>query len=339
MKFDMTFFPTNDVNADKQAIQQAEAIGFDGAWTSEVAHNPFFALTLGAKETSRIELGTQIAVAFPRSPMVTAQIAWDLAQQSNGRFILGLGTQVRAHITRRFSEEWGNPISRMREYIEGMRAIWDTFQNDARLRYRGEHYEFRLMAPFFNPGAIKHPNIPIYVAGVNAQISKLAGEICDGLHAHGFHTVSYLNDVVMANVKQGLIESGRKQDDFTMTIPVFVVTGLTPEARKKAEIEVKSRIAFYGSTPSYKAVMEHHGWDDVREKLSQMAREGKWDVMWQEVTDEMLHQIAVVAEPEKIIPEIQARYAGLGDRICLEWQANQLELMQLIASQIRNESC
>lgn len=334
MKFDMTFFPSGDLSADKAAIQQAEAMGFDGAWSSEVAHNPFFPLTLGAKDTSQIELGTQIAVAFPRSPMVTAQIAWDLAQQSDGRFILGLGTQVRAHITRRNSEEWVNPISRMREYIESLCAIWDTFQHDARLRYRGEHYEFRLMAPFFNPGAIEHPSIPIYIAGVNAQISKLAGEICDGLHAHGFHTVSYINDVIMANVERGLVQSGRKREAFALTIPVFVVTGDTPEAKQKSEIEVKSRIAFYGSTPSYKAVMEHHGWEDVRVKLSGMAREGKWKDMWQEVSDEMLHEMAIVGEPGEIIPMIRERYAGLGDRICLEWQANQVDLMQHIAQSI-----
>ena len=335
MKFDTTFFPSNDIRADVQQIEQAEKLGFDGMWSAEVAHNPFFPLTVGAKETSKIELGTQIAVAFPRSPMVTAQIAWDLAQQSNGRFILGLGTQVRAHITRRFSEEWVDPISRMREYIEGMRAIWDTFQNDARLRYRGQHYEFRLMAPFFNPGSIDHPHIPIYIAGVNAKICRLAGEVCDGLHAHGFHTVSYLNDVVMTNIKQGLDESNRNRNEFALTIPVFVVTGSSPEETRKAEIEAKSRIAFYGSTPSYKAVMEHHGWDDIGMKLSQMARQGQWNDMWKEVSDEMLHEIAVVSEPDNLINTLQKRYAELGDRICLEWKADNFELMQTIAQQIR----
>jgi probable F420-dependent oxidoreductase len=336
MKFDMTFFPSNDLRADMEKIKQAEALGFDGAWTAEAAHNPFFPLTLGAKETNTIQLGTQIAVAFPRSPMVTAQIAWDLAQQSNGRFILGLGTQVRAHITRRFSEEWTNPVSRMREYIEGMRAIWDTFQNDARLRYRGEHYTFRLMAPFFNPGPIEHPHIPIYIAGVNAKICRLAGELCDGLHAHGFHTISYMNEVVVANIEKGLTESGRNRDNFTLTIPLFIVTGTTLEETRQAEIEAKTRIAFYGSTPSYKAVMEHHGWDEIRVKLSQMARAGQWDTMWQEVPDDMLHEMAVVAEPDNLIEAIQERYTGIADRICLEWKAANIELMETIAKQIRS---
>ena len=336
MKYDMTFFPSNDIRADREHIIQAEALGFDGVWSAEVAHNPFFPLTLGAKETSKIQLGTQIAVAFPRSPMVTAQIAWDLAQQSNGRFILGLGTQVRAHITRRFSEEWTNPVSRMREYIEGMRAIWDTFQNDARLRYRGEHYEFRLMAPFFNPGAIEHPDIPIYLAGVNPKICKLAGESCDGLHAHAFHTTSYLNDIVLANIEQGLAESGRNRDNFALTIPLFIVTGTSPEETQKAEIEAKSRIAFYASTPSYKAVMAHHNWDEIGVKLSQMAQAGQWDTMWQEIPDDMLYEIAIVAEPDTVIETIQARYSGVADRICLEWKADNMELMQTFAEKIRS---
>lgn len=334
MKYDMTFFPSNNIRADLEQIKQAEALGFDGAWSAEVAHNPFFPLTLGAKETSTIQLGTQIAVAFPRSPMVTAQIAWDLAKQSNGRFILGLGTQVRAHITRRFSEEWTNPVSRMREYIDGMRAIWDTFQNDARLRYRGEHYEFRLMAPFFNPGAIHHPHIPIYLAGVNAKICKLAGECCDGLHAHAFHTVDYLNAIVLENIEQGLAESGRNRADFALTIPLFIVTGTSPEETQKSEIEAKSRIAFYASTPSYKAVMAYHGWDEIGVKLSQMARAGQWDTMWQEIPDDMLHEIAVVADPDRLIDAIQARYTGLADRICLEWKADNMALMHTIGEKI-----
>lgn len=331
MKYDLTFFPTNNIQADIDKIAHAESLGLDGVWTAEVAHNPFFPLTLGAKQTHNIQLGTQIAVAFPRSPMVTAQIAWDLAQQSGGRFILGLGTQVRAHITRRFSEEWIDPIGRMREYIESLRAIWDTFQNDERLRYRGKHYEFRLMAPFFNPGPIEQPHIPIYIAGVNANICKLAGQICDGVHAHGFHTVSYLKEVVMANIEAGLAESGRNREDFSLTVPVFVVRGNTPEQRKKSEIEIRSRIAFYGSTPSYKAVMEHHGWEDIRIKLSQMAREGKWDTMWQGITDEMLDEIAITAEPENLIARINDRYHGIADRICLEWDTDHLDFMKNVS--------
>lgn len=329
MKFDLTFFPGNNIRADLDLIKQAEALGLDGVWTAEVAHNPFFSLTLGAKETGKINLGTQIAVAFPRSPMVTAQIAWDLAAQSKGRFILGLGTQVRAHITRRFSEEWHNPVDRMRDYIGGMRAIWDTFQNDARLRYRSDYYEFRLMAPFFNPGAIEDPDIPVYVAGVNANISKMAGEICEGLHAHGFHTPDYLQKVVMANVEKGLSTAGKSRSDFTLVVPLFIVTGRTAEEKERMAIDAKSRIAFYGSTPSYKAVMEHHGWDDLRVKLSQMAREGKWKEMWREISDEMMQEIALVAEPDELFDAIHARYDGFADRICLGVETNNSDNLTL----------
>jgi len=322
MKFDLTFFPGSNIHADLDLIKQAETWDLDGVWTAEVAHNPFFPLTLGAKETSKINLGTQIAVAFPRSPMVTAQIAWDLAAQSKGRFILGLGTQVRAHITRRFSEEWHDPVGRMRDYIGGMRAIWDTFQNDTRLRYRSNYYEFRLMAPFFNPGAIEYPDIPVYVAGVNANISKMAGEVCDGLHAHGFHTPDYLRNVVMANVNHGLSSAERTRGDFTLVVPLFIVTGRNTREKQQMAIEAKSRIAFYASTPSYKAVMAHHGWDDLRVKLSQMAREGKWDEMWREISDEMMKEIALVAEPDELFDAIHARYNGLADRICLGIETN-----------------
>ena len=318
MKFDMTFFP-NDFKQDIELAKQVESLGLDGIWTAEAAHNPFLPLTLAASETERITLGTQIAVAFPRSPMVTAQIAWDLAKQSSGRFILGLGTQVRAHIVRRFSTEWLPPIPRMREYIESLHAIWNTFQHDERLRYRGDYYTFRLMAPFFNPGPIKHPEIPVYIAGVNPKICQLAGELCQGLHAHGFHTERYLKEVVLANVETGLAAAGRERDDFTMVVPVFVATGRNDAEMEQALQATKNRIAFYASTPAYKSVMELHGWDDTRAKLSQMVREGKWDSLWQEVTDEMLHEIAVVGPPDELGAKFRQRYEGLADRICLGW--------------------
>ncbi len=335
MKFDMTFLPSSNLSADARQIQQAEALGFDGAWSAEVAHNPFFSLTLAAKATRNIQIGTQIAVAFPRSPMVSAQIAWDLARQSGGRFTLGLGSQVSAHIIRRFSEEWAEPIGRMREYIEGIRAIWDTFQNGSRLRYRGKHYQFRLMSPFFNPGPIEHPDIPIYIAGVNPRMCRLAGEICQGLHVHGFHTLPYLKEVIRPQIEQGLSESGRRRSDFAVTVPVFVVSGRTPEETQAAEHEVRTRIAFYASTPAYQAVMAHHGWDNIRIKLSRMARAGKWDEMAAAVSDEMLNEFAIVAAPGEVAASIRQRYDGLADRICLAWRVKEAELMETIAKDMR----
>ena len=275
MKFDISTFPESPEIA-LQLAKTAEAIGFDGFWTAEVAHNPFLPLVLAAYGTQKIELGTQIAVAFPRSPMVTAQIAWDLAKQSNGRFILGLGTQVRAHIVGRFSMEWDKPISRMREYIESLRAIWCTFQTGERLRYTGEHYTFKLMTPFFNPGTIDHPDIPIYIAGVNEKICQLAGQHCQGLHAHGFHTEKYLREIVIPNVQLGLEKSNGNNPSCNLTIPIFTVIEKNDAEYVKEIAEIKSRIAFYASTPTYKIIMELHEWHDTREKLSQMARNGEW---------------------------------------------------------------
>lgn len=321
MKYDITIFP-EDLGHAADIARQVEAFGYDGLWTAEVAHNPFFPLVLGAGVTQRINLGTQIAVAFPRSPMMTANIAWDLAALSKGRFILGLGTQVRAHIERRFSTEWRDPVGRLREYIESLRAIWNAWQNEAPLRYRGEHYSFTLMTPFFNPGPIENPDIPIYIAGVNEKICTLAGEICQGLHAHGFHTVRYLREIVMANVEAGLKKAGRSRSDFELVVPIFTVTGHNDASLQKSVVDTKARIAFYASTPAYKVVMDLHGWGEIGDKLSYMARKGKWDEMWQHVSDEMLEEIAVVATPQDLPAKLQARYGGLADRICFGWESD-----------------
>ncbi len=332
MKIDISFFPSGDLRADADLIASAEQAGFCAAWSAETARNPFLPLTIAASASESILLGTQIAVAFPRSPMVTAQIAWDLARQSNGRFVLGLGTQVRAHIERRFSETWTDPIGRMREYIESLRAIWDTFQHDARLRYRGKHYQFRLMSPFFNPGPNTKPDIPIFLAGVNPGMCRLAGETCAGLHAHVFHTATYLRDVVLPAVEAGLAVAGRRRDDFALTVPVFFVSGANDEARRRADAETRSRIAFYASTPGYKRVMALHGWDEIANKLSVMARAGQWQEMAALIPDELLREIAIVAEPDEVLPQIRQRYAGLADHICLEWSGVDESIRSAIAS-------
>lgn len=321
MKIDVTTFP-DDLKKAASLGTMTEANGYDGLWTAEVAHNPFLPLTLAASVTERITLGTQIAVAFARSPMTIANLAWDLQAQSDGRFVLGLGTQVKAHITKRFSMPWSAPADRMREYIESLRAIWHSWQTSTPLRYQGDHYQFSLMTPFFDPGPIDRPDIPIYIAAVNAKNSELAGAMCQGLHAHGFHTIRYLKEVVLANVENGLAAAGKTRDQFELVVPLFTVTGRDEAEIQKNTIETKSRIAFYASTPSYKAVMELHGWHDVREKLSGMARSGEWETMWQEISDEMMHEIAVVAPPDQLREKIIARYEGIADRICIGWDAN-----------------
>ncbi len=330
MKLDVTFIPTNDLRSDVELIRRAEALGFAAAWSAEAAHSPFFPLTIAAKETGTIQLGTQMAVAFPRSPMVTAQIAWDLARQSEGRFILGLGRQARAHIERGVSDDWHDPVGRMREYIESLRAIWNTFQNDARLRYRGEHYTFRLMAPFFNPGPIDTPDIPIFLGGVNPDICRLAGEHCQGLHAHAFHTAPYLRDVVLPAVTSGLKASDRAVSDCSITVPVLVVSGFDNTEIREASQAVKSRIAVCASSPEYHRVMAHHGWESLADELNQLALKRRWDALPALITDEILNEVAIIAEPSKVLTRIRERYAGLADRICLELTGANGDLVEAI---------
>ncbi|MCA0458607.1 MAG: TIGR03617 family F420-dependent LLM class oxidoreductase [Chloroflexi bacterium] len=314
MQFDVTIF-TKNLNTVGDIAKQVEGYGFGGMWTAETSHNPFLPLTHAASVTSRINIGTGIAVAFPRSPMVMAQTAWDLAEQSQGRFILGLGTQVKAHITKRFSSEWSAPVPRLREYIEAMRAIWNTWQNGTPLRYIGEQYRFILMTPFFSPEPMLYTDIPIYIAGVNDGLCRLAGELCHGFHVHPFHTTRYLKELVIPNIEAGAQKTGRSRADVKLTCMIFVVTGSTPEEIQQSTIATKSQIAFYASTPSYKAVLEMHGWQDISERLTKLIRENRWNEMWTEISDEMLNEIAVVAPVHELAQKVKERYTGLLDRV------------------------
>ena len=314
MLFDVTIFPTH-LNAAGDIARHVEDYGFSGLWTAETSHNPFLPLTHAAATTGRISLGTGIAVAFPRSPMVVANVAWDLAEQSKGRFILGLGTQVKPHITKRFSTEWRAPVPRLREYIEALRAIWNSWQNGEALRYTGEHYRFTLMTPFFSPDPMPYSDIPIYIAGVNERLCRLAGELCQGFHVHPFHTTKYLNELIIPNIQAGADRSGRTRADVKLTCAIFVVTGRNDEEMRNNAILAKSQIAFYASTPSYSTVMEMHGWQGLAERLNAMSREGRWAEMWQEISDDMLDQIAVVAPPDELPHKVKERYHGLLDRV------------------------
>ena len=314
MQFDVTIFP-KDLNSAGDVARAVEAYGFSGLWTAETSHNPFLPLTHAAFATRRISLGTGIAVAFPRSPMVMANTAWDLAEQSQGRFILGLGTQVKAHITKRFSSEWSAPVPRLREYIESLRAIWNAWQNGVPLRYMGESYRFTLMTPFFSPDPMPYSEIPIYIAGVNDGLSRLAGEMCQGFHVHPFHTVRYLKELIIPNIEAGASKTGRQRHDVKLTCAIFVVTGKNAEELQNNSVMVKSQIAFYASTPSYASVLAMHGWGDLGERLGKMIRENRWGEMWQEISDEMLHEIAVVGTTEELAHKVKERYSGLLDRV------------------------
>ena len=314
MKFD-TVFMTTSLKRVPSLAQAAESLGFDGLWSAETTHNPFLPLTVAAAYTTNLSLGTAVAIAFPRSPMVTAQIAWDLADQSDGRFILGLGTQVKAHITKRFSSVWDSPGPRLREYIQALHAIWDTFQTNAPLRFKGEFYTFTLMTPFFTPGPIKSPSIPIYIAGVNTHLCRLAGELCQGFHVHSFHTPRYLREVIIPNIEQGASSANRTRADVTLNSAIFVVTGKNQQELENNKAPIKQQIAFYGSTPSYQPVLDLHGWQSVGEALNLLSRQGRWADMADLITDDILNEFAVVAPHDQLARRVRERYDGLLDRV------------------------
>ncbi len=300
-----------------QRAQAAEQDGFDCAWTFEAAHDAFLPLAFAAHATTKLEIGTNIAVAFARSPFSMAQIAWDLQRYSNGRFRLGLGTQVRQHVERRFSAAFEHPAARVTDYIRCVRAIWDTFQTGARPDYQGQFYQFKLINEFFNPGPVDKPDIPVYLAGVNPRMCHAAGEVADGFHVHPMHTVPYLNEVVRPALDAGARTRGKSVADLELYSPVFVVTGDTEAERAKMEAAVRRQISFYASTPSYAAVLEFHGHGALGKQLGQMMREGKLNEMGAHVPDALLNEIAVFAPSSELGARLRARYDGVLDRISL----------------------
>src|SRR5512147_2611874 len=315
MKFDamLPLVGLKDVPAIAKA---AEQIGFDALWTQETQHDPFLPCALIAEHTARLHLGTAIAVAFARSPANLAYTAWDLAAQSGGRFILGLGTQVKAHVERRFGQPWPESVTgKLREQIEVIRSFWDCWQNGTRLNYRGEYYKITLMSPFFNPGPLPSPvgerSIPIYIAGVNTGLARLAGELCDGFQAHPFHSVRYMKEVMLPALEEDRKKANRRRQDVSVCMNAFVAT--TPEEMNFA----RAQISFYASTPSYRPVMDLHGWSSVAEQLSAHAAKGEWAEMPMLITDEMLNEFAVVTEESKLADELKKRYEGIADRLTL----------------------
>ena len=310
MKFDVTVF-AKDLNAAGTLAKTVEDYGFDGLWVAEAAHNPFLPLAHASMATVRITLGTAIAVAFPRSPLLMAQTAWDLAEQSGGRFILGLGTQIKPHITKRFSATWGKPIPQLREYIGALRAIWRSFKSGDEFSFRGEYYNFSLSAG--GPRPMPYGGIPIYIAGVNIGLARLAGELCDGFHVHSFHTPRYLRQVLMPAFAAGR-ERGSVRRPLSLSCAVFVVTGADDAAVEESKMLTKSQIAFYASTPSYQPVLELHGWQDLVPQLNTLLRRARWGEMHLLISDDMLEQFAVIAPPDELPYKLRERYDGLLDR-------------------------
>lgn len=307
MKFDTTLL-VHDLSQMAAYTQVAEAVGFAGLWTAETNHDPFLALALAAEHSENLQLGTAIAVTFPRSPTILAQLAWDLAKFSHGRFILGLGTQVKAHNVYRFGVPWEKPVTKMREYIQAIRAVWHCWQNDTPLRFQGEFFNLKLMTPFFNPGPIEYPNPPIYIAAVNKQMLQLAGELCDGVHLHALHSVKYLDEFALPHIEAGKAKSGRENAAFDVVTAVFAIPTDDPAYAAWAENHVKQQIAFYLSTPAYRILAQLHGWEETAAELSHLARNGRWAEMPNLVNDTILETLAVTGTWAELPGIIQKKY-------------------------------
>ena len=292
----------------------AEAAGYDGIWSAEVSHDPFLPLVLAAEHTERIQVGTGIAVAFARNPMTLAVTANDLQTVSGGRFMLGLGSQIKPHIEKRFSMPWSHPAPRMRELILAIRAIWASWADGSRLAFRGEFYRHTLMTPMFDPGPNPSGNPPIFLAGVGRLMTEVAGEVADGLLAHALTTEKYLREVTLPALGRGLATSGRDRSAVQVSFPGMVVTGVDEQSMVASAAATRKQLAFYGSTPAYRPVLELHGWGDLQKELNTLSKRGEWDAMAELIDDDVLNAFAVVGELDSIATEVRSRYGDLVDR-------------------------
>ena len=302
---------------DRAAASAAELErrGYDGVMAAETSHDPFLPLLLAAQDTERVDLVTSIAVAFARSPMTLAQTAWDLQAASHGRFVLGLGSQIRAHITRRFSMPWSHPAPRMREMILAIRAIWACWNEGTKLDFRGDFYTHTLMTPFFNPGPNPHGDARIFLAGVGELMTEVAGEVADGFICHGFTTRRYVDEVTLPALEKGRAKAGRSMDGFELSGPMFVVTGRDEAEMAAAAKGVRGQIAFYGSTPAYRKVLDLHGWGDLQDELNRMSKEGRWGEMGELIDDEILATFAVVAPLDEVAAGLRDRWGDVLGRL------------------------
>jgi probable F420-dependent oxidoreductase len=316
-----------------EAARQLEELGYDGGFTFEGPHDPFFPLVLAARETQRLELATAIAIAFARSPMLLANIGNDLHTLSHGRFILGLGSQIRPHIERRFSMPWSKPAARMRELVLAIRAIWRCWNEGEKLDFRGEFYTHTLMTPFFDPGPNRHGPPRIFVAGVGPHMTEVAGEVADGFFVHPFNTRESIRDVTLPAIARGLARGGRLREGFQISHQLMIVTGENDEELDRAYTAVRSQIAFYGSTPAYRLVLESHGWGGLQPELNALSKRGRWAEMSALVTDEIVEAIAVCAPPGELAAKLRERTHGVADRVSLiaPWAPDPRRWARLVA--------
>jgi probable F420-dependent oxidoreductase len=307
-----------DLKKVARNAEAVEAAGYSGAWTAETSHDPFLPLVLAAEHTESLEIGTSIAVAFARNPMTLANTAWDLQSYSRGRFILGLGSQIKPHITKRFSMEWSRPAARMREMVLAMRAIWDTWLTGERLQFRGEFYTHTLMTPFFTPPASDLDGFgppKVFLAGVGELMTEVAGEVCAGFICDAVTTEKYLREVTIPALERGRAKAGKTMAGFEIVGPSFIVTGNDDAQIEAAAEGTRQQISFYGSTPAYRNVLDIHGWGGLQDELNALSKQGEWEKMGTLIDDEILNTFAVVGEPEQIAPEITERYGDIVERI------------------------
>jgi probable F420-dependent oxidoreductase len=312
-----TGIPVHDLKAVGAAAMAVEANGFSGISTQENRQDAFLPLAVAAAHTENLELRTSIAIAFARSPMVAANMSWDLQRASNGNFTLGLGSQVKGHNVRRFSVPWSAPAPRMREYVQSIRAIWDCWKNGTPLDYQGEHYQFSLMTPNFTPEPLNGELPKIQIAAVGPAMMKVAAEECDGVMLHAFCTRKYLDEVILPKLQKGLDAKDKVRSDFEISGGGFIVTGKDDEAVNKMFEWVRMRVGFYGSTPSYWPVFEAHGWQDLGQKLNDMSKKGQWQDMTKEISDEVVHEFCAVGRHDQIHNAIQQRFGGAVDVLAL----------------------
>ena len=298
--------------------REIEELGFDGIITAEIAHDPFMPLLIAAHETSTLELRTSIAVALARSPMNMANIGHDMNAWSEGRFTLGIGSQIKPHITKRFSMPWHGPAKQMREYIESMHAIWKCWYEQEPLNYVGEHYQHRLMTPEFTPTNTAHGRPKVLMAAVGPLMMSTAAALADGIIVHSFCTEQHFKKNMLPRLESELAANGRSLDDFEIQFPVFTASGETEEELEKSKQSIKYRIGFYASTPAYKSVLDTHGWGDLQPHLNRMTKEGQWDQLPDQITDEMLNAFAVVGSPAEVATQMHERFAGFIDRGLIE---------------------
>jgi probable F420-dependent oxidoreductase len=308
-----------DLDMVPLAIGELEARGYDTAFTAEINNDPFLGLVLAAEHSRDIGLSTSISVAFARNPMTLANTAWDINQYARGRFCLGLGSQIKPHITRRFSMPWSKPAARMREFVLAMRAIWACWEHGEPLAFEGEFYNHTLMTPMFTPGKKEFGAPSVNLAAVGPRMTEVAAEVADGMIAHGFTTARYLAEVTLPAVERGLAASGRSRSDFEINCPVMVVAGVDEAAFVQARDAIRAQLGFYASTPTYRPVLELHGWGDLQTEANQLTREGRWDALGELIDDEILNTFAVVCETLDDVPKtLKTRYGSLVDT----WQCS-----------------